>query len=244
MLGLLQAARSFDPTRGVDFAGFAKVRIRGALLDELRSRDWASRSVRGLARRAEGAVDDLTATLHRAPSTSEVAAQLGVDVATITQLTADVDRATVLNYESVVLGGADGESVLPAMEPDPEAQVLARERVNYLHDAVGVLPERLRHVVVASFFEDRSLQDIADELGVTESRVSQIRTEALGLLREGMSSQLEPEALPVEARPDGRVAKRKAAYYAAVASASDYRARLNSGSQAVAERVALAGLGS
>ena len=89
------------------------------------------------------------------------------------------------------------------------------------------LPERLQRVVQGYFFEERSMQDLADELGVSESRISQLRAEALLLLKDGMNSQLEPDALQPEARPNGRVARRKAAYYSAVASGSSPRDRVS-----------------
>ena len=242
MLGLLQAARSFDPTRGVEFGPFAKLRIRGALLDELRSRDWASRSVRSTARTVEMAAEQLTARLQRTPTAGEVAAHMGVDLQAIERISADVERATVVNYESVVMGG-DADDLLPSSGHTPEQQVLARERCSYLYDAVAVLPERLRLVVVGSFFEDRPLLDIAQELGVTESRVSQMRSEALLLLRDALNTHLDPDRVVAEERANGRVAKRKAGYYAAVASASDFRSRVSAAHDPVAERVALAGLG-
>ena len=239
MLGLVQAARSFDAGRGVNFPAFAKTRIRGALLDELRSRDWATRSVRGMARQAADATEALTTALLRTPTAAEIADHLGVDAATLTQLSADVERATVLNYDSIVLGG-DADQVLPATGADPEAHLLARERCNYLHDAVASLPEQMRHVVTGSFFDDRSLLDIAAELGLSDSRISQIRSEALALLREGMDAALgsDPAATPTS---EGRAARRKAAYVNAVASASDYATRLDAGGPA-AERVAVSGL--
>src|SRR3954453_17720420 len=115
--------------------------------------------------------------------------------------------------------------------------MVARERRAYLTDAVSALPERLRLVVYGYFFEERSMQDLADELGVSESRISQLRAEALLLLRDGVNSQLEPDAVPAEPRPNGRVARRKATYYAAVAAASDYRTRL-SAREIEAEQVA------
>src|SRR6266542_2618229 len=170
MLGLAQAARSFDPDRGIAFERHASNRIRGALLDELH-------------------------------------------------------RATVLNYDSIV---EQGEELLPTGEAPPEAVLLDRERRAYLVDAVLALPERLRQVVRGYFFEERPMHEIADELGVTESRVSQLRTEALALIRDGLTANMDPEALPPEPRPNGRLARRKAAYYAAIASLSDYRARLAS----------------
>src|SRR6266540_4282557 len=180
MLGLAQAARSFDPDRGIAFERHASNRIRGALLDELRGADWASRSVRSKARRMQRTADEL------------------------------------------------GEELLPTGEAPPEAVLLDRERRAYLVDAVLALPERLRQVVRGYFFEERPMHEIADELGVTESRVSQLRTEALALIRDGLTANLDPEALPPEPRPNGRLARRKAAYYAAIASLSDYRARLAS----------------
>src|SRR6202043_3942004 len=106
-------------------------------------------------------------------------------------------RATVLNYESLVTDGTS-ELVLVDDGDSPEETIVARERTAYLMDAVGALPERLRRVVIGYFFEERSMQDLADELGVSESRISQLRAEALLLLRDGVNSQLEPDAVPAE----------------------------------------------
>ena len=218
MLGLAQAARSFDPERGIAFDRFASTRIRGALLDELRGRDWASRSVRSRARGLQATQEELTNRLGRAPKPEEVARSLGVAPETVHKLVDDVHRATVLNYDSLVVEG-DAESFIASNDDGPEDTLLDRERKAYLMDAVGALPERLRRVVIGYFFEERSMQDLADELGVSESRISQLRAEALLLLRDGVNSQLEPE------RRAGRAAartvaspRRKATYYAAVAA--------------------------
>ena len=224
MLGLAQAARSFDPGRGIAFEHHASTRIRGALLDELRSADWASRSVRSRARSLQRASDDLTSRLGRPPTPTQLARELGVEVEAVHRLLEDVHRATVLNYDSIVEQG--GDELLPAGDDPPEAVLLGRERRAYLIDAVMALPERLRRVVVASFFEERPMHQTAAELGVTESRVSQLRAQALELLRDGLNANLDPEALPPEPRPNGRLARRRAAYYAAIAAASDYRGRL------------------
>jgi RNA polymerase sigma factor FliA len=226
MLGLAQAARSFDPDRGIAFERHASNRIRGALLDELRGADWASRSVRSKARRMQQTADELAVELGHAPTRGQLAAQLGVDAQALDRLEEDVHRATVLNYESIVQQG--GEELLPTGGEPPEAVLLDRERRAYLVDAVLALPERLRQVVTGYFFAERPMHRIADELGVTESRVSQLRTEALALIRDGLNANLDPEALPPEPRPGGRLARRKAAYYAAIAANSDYRARLAS----------------
>lgn len=226
MIGLAQAARNFDGSRGVPFHRYAATRIKGALLDELRTYDWASRPVRAKARKMDAASDRLTANLGRAPSTSEVAQALGVEQTTVEGLQQDLHRAVVLNYDSMFANG-DGDSVLLAGPEDPEQELLDRERYAYLVDAVRALPARLQTVVIGYFFEDRSMHGIGAELGVSESRVSQLRAEALDLLREGMNSQLEPSTTP-DVAPSGRVARRKAAYFNAIAASSTSRERLDS----------------
>ncbi len=162
---------------------------------------------------------------------------MGIDAPTAQKLVDDVHRATVLNYESLVLEGTS-ELFLVDEGENPEDAILERERRAYLTDAVSALPERLRRVVVGYFFEECSMQELADELGVSESRVSQLRAEALALLKDGMNAHLEPEALEPEPRPNGRVAKRKAAYYAQVAEGSSYRARLDAAPASVHEKIA------
>jgi RNA polymerase sigma factor for flagellar operon FliA len=109
--------------------------------------------------------------------------------------------------------------------------ILDRERHAYLGDAIEALPERLRHVVVGYFFEERPMLELAAELGVSESRISQMRAEALGLLKEGINSQLDPEAQPAESTST-RVARRKSAYFAAGCSGADWKARLTERSTA------------
>src|SRR5476651_2694896 len=235
MLGLAQAARSYDPERGIAFDRFASTRIRGALLDELRGRDWASRSVRARARGLQAANDELMNKLGRTPTLEEVAKMLDVSTETVHKLVDDVHRATVLNYDSLVLEG-DAESFIAGDDAGPEEAILDRERKAYLIDAVHALPERLQRVVTGYFFEERSMQDLADELGVSESRISQLRAEALLLLKDGMNSQLDPDQVSAEPRPNGRVARRKAAYYESVAGTSDPRARISAVGQSVHEK--------
>ena len=227
MAGLAQAARSFDPDRDTSFDHYASARIRGALLDELRSRDWASRSVRTKARRLLAATDELTAQLGRTPTTPELAEKLGVETRAVTTLAHDVHRSVVLNYESIITDGAC-EWAIPCDDRSPDMVLLERERRSYLVDAVSALPERLRHVVVGYFFEERSMQELADELGVSASRVSQMRSKAMALLKDGITSQLDPEAME-ESADSPRVARRKAAYVAAVAAASNFRDRVSTG---------------
>lgn len=225
MAGLAQAARSFDPDRDISFDHYAPGRIRGALLDELRGRDWASRSVRTKARRMLAASDELTALLGRTPTTHELADRLGMAAKAVDSLTEDVHRSMVLNYESIV-ADSGGEWTLPADDRSPDVVLLERECRAYLLDAVSALPERLRKVVVGYFFDERSMQELADELGVSASRVSQMRSKALALVKLGVTSQLDPEGMGAGG-DSPRVARRKVAYVEAVAAASTFRERLS-----------------
>jgi RNA polymerase sigma factor FliA len=223
MAGLAQAARAFDPGRGIAFDRFASARIRGALLDELRSRDWASRSVRARARSVSGAIDDLTAANGSAPTAEQVANHLGMERSALESINGDVHRAVVLNFDALVVDG-DGASVLPTDDHGPDLQILDRERRSYLLDAVALLPERMRHVVVGYFFDERPMRDLAEELDVTESRISQIRSEALALLRTALDAHLDDVDPIVELSP--RTAKRTAAYVDAVGANSEWKDRL------------------
>jgi RNA polymerase sigma factor for flagellar operon FliA len=204
--------------------------MQGALLDDLRSRDWASRGVRAQARKVRSVTDELTVALGRMPTATEAGAAAGLSVGEVTRLNDDVHRATVLNYDSVFRDSEDCDALSTA-DADPGEVILGRERRAYLRDAVAALPERLRTVVVGCFFEERPMLDLAGELGVTESRVSQMKAEALALLREGLDATLDATAQDsgdAGAGPaEGRVARRKAAYFAAVAAGSSYRDRLD-----------------
>ena len=226
MMALVQAARSFDPTHGVPFAFFAKARLRGAIIDELRGRDWVTRGVRVKARQRNQAEDELSARLGRYPSPREVADHLGLSLEELTSVEGDVHRSVVLSLQGFAEAGTL-EGMLPSHEPDPEGVLLDRERSSYLLAAVESLPERLHAVVQGYFLNERPMAELAAELGVTESRISQMRAEALAMLRDGMNAMLAPEALIEPERPDGCVARRKTAYFQAIASHADYRARIS-----------------
>ena len=160
------------------------------MLDELRSGDWASRSVRAAARRTDAAADALTISLGRPPTREELAASLGVPRSELDSLQVDVHRAVMVSIDAET--GADGSSLdLPDVGESPERALLRGERARYLHDAIRALPDRLDEVVERNFFGDESLTDIADDLGVTLSRVSQMRARALTLLHAAMSEVWE-----------------------------------------------------
>ena len=221
---LVAAARGFDEERGVPFARFAAARVRGALLDELRGLDWASRSVRQRARRTDTARQELTAELGRTPTAAEVAAHLGCTVEDIESADDDVARAVVFSLQGFATVGADDMVTEPSA--GPEELLIRRERLGYLRHAIDVLPERLRAVITGYFFEERPMARIAEELGVTESRVSQLRAEALALLKDGLNTHLDPALAAQSPAKDGCVARRRAAYYDQIAIRGGLRDRL------------------
>ena len=222
-IALVMSARGFDPSRGVPFARFAAIRIRGALTDELRTMDWASRAVRSRAREVETVRSMLAARLARSPQRHEVAQAMGVALEELDALDADVHRASVLSLQS--LTPDDTAELLPTANDGPENLLVRREQLGMLRDAVAELPDRLRTVVEQYFFAQRKMADIAEELGVTESRVSQLRSEALTMLRAGMRTGSDDEAAAPAATSRGQSAVRDA-YCAAVATRSTLAERL------------------
>jgi len=221
---LVHAARGFDADRGVPFARFAAARVRGALLDELRGLDWASRSVRQRARRTDTARQELTAELGRTPTVQEVADKLGCSIEDIESADDDVHRAVVFSLQGFATAAADDMVTEPSA--GPEEMLIRRERLGYLRHAVDALPERLRVVVQGYFFDERPMARIAEDLGVTESRVSQLRAEALGLLRDGLNTHLDPSLASPGSSKEGCVARRRAAYYDQIGARGTLRTRL------------------
>lgn len=220
---LVLAATNFDATRGVPFGAYARVCIRGALVDELRSMDWASRRVRRSARALQSVEDELTGALGRTPTIDELASATGLSRAEVADVRRDADRAVVLSLDAL-----DGIGVgARASGDDPESIILTREKLGYLHDALTELPERLRSVVIAYFFEQRPQQEIAESLGVTPSRVSQLQAEALRMLHAALRSHVKPQAAPARAGRTARMAVVTDAYVRAVTTRSTVAGRLD-----------------
>jgi RNA polymerase sigma factor for flagellar operon FliA len=224
MLALVLAARSFDQSRGVPFSAFAALRIRGAVTDALRSLDWASRAVRSKARQVDTVRNDLAAALGRTPTRLEIAQAMGVAVSDLDAVEADVDRAAVLHLQALTPDSV--EESLPTASDGPETLLIKREQIGYLHDAIAELPDRLRLVVQYYFFDNRKMADIADELGVTESRISQLRSEALILMRAAMTAANTDNSDPARDEPT-TAPLRQRRYTAAVAARSTIADRLN-----------------
>lgn len=222
-LGLVEAAQRYDASRGVPFNRFAAQRIRGAIIDAVRSADWAPRSVRTLARRLDQVEQRLAARLGRLPSLGETADELGMSREELDRLRDRIFRSVVLAYEHLVGDTDDEELTLVDILTDPDErepgeELEHRELHAYLRDAIALLPERHRMIVLGYFIEERTSEELARFLGVTESRVSQMRTEALGMLRMGIEAQYVPDGQRPE--PEGLVARRRARYVDAISAAS------------------------
>lgn len=216
-VALVEVARRFDPGAGASFATYALPRLQGAVLDELRSGDWASRSVRAAARRSDNAADVLAARLGRPPTRAELAAELGIAPAELSNLQVDVHRAVMVSIDAET--NDDGGSFdLPSRGDSPERAVIKTERARHLHEAMRALPDRLGEVVERSFFSDESLTDIAVDLGVTLSRVSQMRARALTLLHAAMSEVWDER--PVAPEGGVRARNQQASYVERVAARS------------------------
>ena len=235
LLGLVQAFNTYEPDRGVKFSSYARLRIRGSLLDELRHRDWAPRGVRTKLRSLDSAVEALNSRFSRRPSADEVAEYMGLDVNQVRDLRRHRECAQLLSTDAPLPGNA-GEDEMAALDGnvptefrEPLRVLEQRELQAYLRDAVENLPHRHRCVVSGLFFENLSIPEIAESLGVTNSRVSQIRHEAVSLMRQALTSALNESDIPVVSVV-GAAARRRASYCLAVAAASTFTGRIEGSS--------------
>lgn len=186
-LALIRAADTFDPDLGVPFAAYATSRVKWALRDELRSMDWAPREVRIRARQTARVRETLGASLGRTPRASEIAAVMGVEPTAVRESLADAELLTVASLDA-----ADAsELAWPGFLPDE--LVLSTERDALLHRAIDALPERRRHIVRAIYFEERTVGQLAAELGVSHAAVSQQRAEGVRMLRDALERHYADE---------------------------------------------------
>lgn len=196
-IGLINAAENFDASRGLAFSTFAAPHIRGAILDDLRRRDHVPRSVRRKQRELARAHDALAGRLGRTPTDEEMAAELELDVESLWRWRREADYAATLSLDQPMEQsggmGASPEELLAAGEEgsDAESGLGRREEVDRLRDEILALKDQERLVISLYYFEEMKLHEIATVLGVTESRVSQIRSKAVANLRARMGSLRE-----------------------------------------------------
>ncbi|WP_022883832.1 sigma-70 family RNA polymerase sigma factor [Glaciibacter superstes] len=186
-LALVTSADAFNPGLGIPFGAFARRRIVGAFADEMRSSDWATRSARRRIKETVAVQETLVAALGRNPTIDEVAASLGVDRESAAAGMADASR-TLSNLDDATAEFLVAETALP------EESVLTAERLAYLRASVAALPERMQYIVHQVYFGDRTVKELAEELGTTHSAVSQQRAEAIRLIRDGLATHYADDA--------------------------------------------------
>jgi RNA polymerase sigma factor FliA len=185
LLGLIGAIERFDPDREIKFETFAMARIRGAIIDELRSLDWVPRSVRTRARQIERAIAVLERELMRAPTDEEIAKKLGITGEELEESLHEISRTSVAALDELWSPSGSGDQIAlidtikDETEPDPEMSLEQSEVREALAEAISSLPEREKLVVTLYYYEELTLREIGEVLGVTESRVSQLHTKAI-----------------------------------------------------------------
>jgi len=196
LVGLISAIQRFEPEREIKFETYAITRIKGAIIDELRSLDWVPRSVRSRAREIEKANSKLEHTLQRAPTDDEMSAELGMTVEEFQEALLQISNSTVAALDELwTVSDASGDqvSLLDTLQdpgaPDPAAAMDATELKDRMADAIARLPEREKLVVALYYYENLTLREIGEVLGVTESRVSQLHTKAVLRLRSRLQSE-------------------------------------------------------
>ncbi|VVE30318.1 RNA polymerase sigma factor FliA [Pandoraea soli] len=185
MLGLLDAANRYQETQGAQFETYASQRIRGAMLDELRELDWASRGIRKTARQIEKAVQRLEQRLGRGPSESEIAGEMSIGLAEYQQMLQDVHGCQLVYYED--FDSADEEPFIDRICVDPGADPLTMLLDEGLRggviDAIDRLPEREKLLMSLYYDQGLNLREIGAVLEVSESRVCQLHSQAISRLR-------------------------------------------------------------
>jgi RNA polymerase sigma factor FliA len=194
LIGLIGAIERYDLEREIKFETFAVSRIKGAIIDELRTLDWVPRSVRAKARNVEKVHNELENRLQRAPSEEEMATKLGVGVEDFRNTLLEIANSSVLALDDLwTIADPDGgqvsllDTIRDPHAVDPEEEIDAVELKDRLADAIESLPDRERLVIALYYYENLTLREIGEVLGVTESRVSQLHTKAVLGLRSHLA---------------------------------------------------------
>jgi RNA polymerase sigma factor for flagellar operon FliA len=202
LLGLISAIERYDPERDVKFETYAIARIKGAIIDELRAMDWVPRSVRSRAREIERTIAELERQLHRAPTDEEIAGKIGITEEELGESLSEISRSSIAALDELwtVQGGSgDQVALIDTIEdvdaPDPQSALSQTEMREAIGEAIARLPEREKLVITLYYYEELTLREIGEVLGVTESRVSQLHTKAILRLKARLSGSPSRAAL-------------------------------------------------
>jgi RNA polymerase sigma factor for flagellar operon FliA len=191
MIVLIDAVEKFNPDLGNKFETFATLKIRGSVVDFMRKQDWVPRSQRSLSKVLEETYGELYASLEREPSEAEIAAKMGISEANLQKILQQRHNAIVLSYEEAINEKMMEVSPLiteQKSDDSPESRMLYNELKEKLGEAVDQLKEKERLVVSLYYYENLKLKEIAEVLGVTESRVSQIHSQAMIKMRNRLKN--------------------------------------------------------
>lgn len=195
IIGLVDAFEKFDPAHETNFSTYAQFRIRGAILDSFRSQDWLPRSMRHKSHRIEMAYHRIEQRLGRAASDEEVAEELGITLEELQQVLGEVGNIVMLSFEELGFGHGEerfnAEDWLVSRGQDPLHNILGGERIDLIARSLDRLPDKERLVISLYFYEELNLKEIAEILGVTESRASQIRSRALIRLKNYLRKMVQ-----------------------------------------------------
>jgi RNA polymerase sigma factor for flagellar operon FliA len=196
LVGLISAIERYEPEREIKFETYAIPRIRGAIIDELRALDWVPRSVRARAREIEKANVKLEHRLQRAPTDEEIAEELGIELDEFQESLIQISNSTIAALDelwTVSDSSGDQVSLLDTLHdpsaPDPAKVMDATDLKDRVADAIARLPEREKLVIALYYYENLTLREIGEVLGVTESRISQLHTKAVLRLRARMQEE-------------------------------------------------------
>jgi RNA polymerase sigma factor FliA len=203
LLGLIGAIERFDPGRDIKFETYAIARIKGSIIDELRALDWVPRSVRSRARDIERAIGELERKLHRAPTDEEISEKLGITTGDLDDSLSEIGRSSIAALDELwtisSTGGGDQVALIDTIEdtqgPEPQSELAQTELKEALGEAIARLPEREKLVVTLYYYEELTLREIGEVLGVTESRVSQLHTKAILRLKARLAGSPTREPL-------------------------------------------------
>jgi len=184
MLGLIEAIDKFDNQRDASFMAYAKIRVQGAILDELRKNDWVPRSVRDRSDRLNSTRALLSARLGRGPTEAEMAAEMGVTEERLRELQDESTVVSLVSTEEEVDEDVRLGEIMVSQDADPEDETGSAWMRHHVREALFDLPARDRMIVEMYYFRDMSCKEIGDALGVTESRISQIHSRVKDRLRK------------------------------------------------------------
>ena len=198
IVGLLDAIVKYDSKKEASFSTYAQFRIRGAILDHLRSLDWVPRSVRQKASLIEKVSHRLEGALGRPPLEEEIASELGVSLDAYQELLTKVGEMSLFSLEDLGFGGGEErfsfERAIEEGDADPLGTLLTRERVAIVAEAIRRLPERERTVVTLYYHEELTMKEVGGVLGLTESRVSQLHSQAVLRMKGYLHELFQPAA--------------------------------------------------